>query len=349
MSDVYRLGFESSIPVEQISFDDTQWSLVGLRCDLPVRTGRFAASDGENVPYRLWPANKSRALILLLHGAFDYSGAFDQIGPAFAERGITAIAIDQRGFGTSSTRGKWGDENRMTRDAIDAIGFARERFGGRLPVFVLGESMGAALAVLVASRPSDLLLAGLVLAAPGAVSGPLRGLLGALAMGLLRFFFPQSTITIRRLSAWEIAPASAIRLMGDPLVLRYARPAALFGLFKLARRAVQEAVLVHIPVLTLAGASDDVLRLACIARLHERLAGTKEWICFKQAPHLLLHWKHNHLVLTKVYSWIDARLAECLRIESEVDRLRLPICEPAPMLSDATGTGEDVRHHAVCG
>ena len=311
MSDVFRLGFELSAPEERTSVDDARWSLGAADPMSRVRSGMFAASDGDYVPYRLWKAQPPvRALVLLLHGASDYSGAFDEIGPRFAARGLTALAIDQRGFGATATRGTWRGKNRMIRDAIDAIAYLRLRFGASLPVFILGESMGAALAVHTAARAPDLDLAGIVLAAPGAISGAWRRLFGSALMRALRFVLPKAGLVVERISGWDFTPGAAIRLLGDPMVLRRIRPAMLFGLFKLARSAVDEAEHVRIPSLTMIGSREDVVREACIARLHRNLAGAKDWAAFQGGPHLLLHWKHNDRVLGRVFSFIDARLAD---------------------------------------
>ena len=310
MGDVYRLGFEFSPPDERTSIADARWSLAGLDPFTRVLTGKFDASDGAAVPYRLWPAAQARALVLLLHGASDYSGAFDEIGPQFAARGLTALAIDQRGFGATATRGTWRGKNRMIRDAIEAVLFLRMRFGNVLPVFIVGESMGAALAVHAAARAPDLDLAGIVLAAPGAVSGLWRRLFGSALTRVLRFFLPNAGIVVERISAWEFTPGAAIRLLSDPMVLRRIRPAQLFGLFKLSRSAVDEAEHVRVPALTMIGSREDVIREACIARLHAGLAGPKDWKRFRGAPHLLMHWKHNRRVLGKVFSWLDARLTD---------------------------------------
>jgi acylglycerol lipase len=308
VSQAYRVGFELSAADDAASVADARWSLAGLDPSVRLRTGSFVASDGENVPYRLWPAATPRAMILLLHGATDYAGAFDDIGPMLSQCGFTALAIDQRGFGATSTRGKWRGKNRMIRDAIEAVQFLRTRYGAAAPVFLMGESMGAALAVHVAARAADLDLAGLVLSAPGAISGLWRRLFGTAVTRVLRLFAPNSGIVVERVSGWEFTPAAAIRLMSDPMVLRRVRPATLFGLLKLSYSAVEEAEHVRIPTLTMVGTKDDVLAAASITRLHERLAGDKSWKRFKGGPHLLLHWKHNDRVLGKVFSWLEARL-----------------------------------------
>jgi alpha-beta hydrolase superfamily lysophospholipase len=308
MSAAYRMGLAPSLPVDRSDVDGARWSLVARDPSTPMRSGGFAASDGQTIPYRLWPAKNPRALALLLHGALDYSGAFDELGPQLSRHRVSALAIDQRGFGATSTRGRWGGRNRMIRDVIEAALFLRMRYDYGLPLFVVGESMGAALAVHSAARAPDLELAGLVLAAPGAISGLWRRIVGSLFTRIFRLILPNGGFKIERISAWDYAPSAAIRLLGDPMVLRHIRPATLVGLFKLSHSAVDEAEHVRIPVLTMVGGRDDVLRIECIRRLHDGLAGEKQWAVFPDAPHLLLHWKNNARVVQLVLDWIDDRL-----------------------------------------
>lgn len=321
MSQTYRLGLARAS--DQTKAVVTRWPVVMFDSAAPMRMGGFDASDGSLVPYRLWQAAKPRALVLLLHGALDYSAAFDELGPRFSRRGITALAIDQRGFGETRSRGHWSGRERMIRDVIEAALFLRMRYGYDRPLFVVGESMGAALAVHCAARAPDLELSGLVLAAPGAVWSAWRRIMGGGVTWFLRHCFPGSTITIERSTAWDFTPASAIRLLGDPSVLRQVRPATLLGLFKLAIGAVHAAADVRIPVLAMAGGKDDILLIRCIGRLFERLAGEKKWAFFADAPHLLLHWKHHDRILALVFEWIDARLLRMIELRTGQVRKQL--------------------------
>ena len=241
---------------------------------MPLRSGCMRASDGANIPYRLWPANHPRALVICLHGAFDFCGSFDEIGPQFSRQGFTTLAIDQRGFGLTASRGCWSGKSRMTQDVIDAATFLRLRCGHRLPLFIVGESMGAALAVHAAAR--DPSFAGLVLVAPGAVTGSWQRLIGAYLMRVLNKILPNSAIKIERLSAWDYTPGAALRLMCDPLVLRSIRPSMLLGLFTLALGAVDVAKTVrrarHDSGRGTGRSAPSCLRRTSLRRAHRRQA-----------------------------------------------------------------------------
>lgn len=305
----FHFGYEFSPPAEKRTIYDARSPLAGLRSAASEPSDSFTASDGTQIPYRVWRAASPRALVLLLHGAFDYCGAFDEIGVEFAARGVTAMAIDQRGFGATAARGHWCGEHRMIHDAIEAVGFLRARCGDALPVFLLGESMGAAVAVHVAADAPDLGLAGVMLAAPSAVTGTFLRLFGALIAPVMRYFTPNSGIVAVRLKAGDLRPSAADRLMNDPMVLHRLRPGMLIGLFDMLGAAVDAARRVRVPVLTMAGAKDNLIGILHIAWLHNRLAGEKQWVRFENGPHLLLHWQQRNLVLDQIFSWIETRLA----------------------------------------
>jgi alpha-beta hydrolase superfamily lysophospholipase len=304
----FRIGFHQRAPrAPKQSLREIRWALDAVDPATSVFCGSFPASDRASVPYRLWPAENPAALVLLLHGAFDYAGAFDEIGPKIAARGMTAFAYDQRGFGATRSRRHWCGRKRLVEDVCDAVAWLRNRFGD-LPIFIVGESMGAAVAVHAAAGERGLDVSGIVLAAPGAVTGAFRRLAASLLVRMLNFFAPKSEIVVERLRTGELAPAAAIRLLCDPLVLRGIRPKMAFGLLDLAATAVDDAGKVRLPTLTMVGSRENFLNTNCIARLHGALAGEKTWRFFEGGPHLLLHWMRCDEVLAEVLSWIEARM-----------------------------------------
>jgi acylglycerol lipase len=307
---IFRFGLchAAASPTEN-RLKDIRWSLTAVDPrGARLRCGSFQASDRADVPYRLWLARNPRAAVLLLHGACDYSGAFDEIAPRLARRGLTGLAIDQRGFGATATRGHWSGQDRMAEDVVDALEFLDRRLERRLPIFILGESMGGAVAIHAAAQ-FRLRASGMVLVAPGAVASLCWSKFLAVLVRLLNLLPQTRELVFDRLSGWDLSPSAAIRLMGDPLVLRTIRPEILSGLLCLSRAVVSEAKAVTIPALTLVGNRDDVLREGCIRRLHDNLAGEKVWQTIQDGPHLLLDWQRGYEVLVRAQNWIERHLA----------------------------------------
>lgn len=286
------------------------WTAVGSDPRARLRCGSFFASDGAQIPYRLWTARNPVGAVLLLHGAFDYAAAFDEIGPKLARSGFTALAIDQRGFGATRSRGTWSGTLRMTEDALEAGRFLLERGGSQRPLFILGESMGGAVAVHVAATEKLPQLRGLVLVAPGALASRFRQRLLSFITGAARLFARDSEIVFERHAGWELTPAAAIRLIGDPLVMRHIRPDIVSGMAELAMSAVGEASCVNAPAFTMVGARDELIRLACVRQLFENLAGEKCWRVVPDAPHLLLHWRRSNEILREAVLWMTAQLPQ---------------------------------------
>ncbi|HEY3779176.1 MAG TPA: alpha/beta fold hydrolase [Rhizomicrobium sp.] len=286
--------------------DALLWAGMGSDPAARMRRGSLTASDGAEIPYRLWRAHKTSAAVLLLHGAFDYSAAFDEIGPRLARRGFTALAIDQRGFGATASRGAWAGAERMVEDASEAARFLRSRFPAPAPLFLLGESMGGAVAIHATAERAFPRLQGLVLAAPGALASAFRQrMLGWLARAA-RALAGDAELVFERLSGWELTPAAAVRLIGDPLVMRSIRPEILSGMADLAFESLERARAVDVPVLTMVGARDEIIRRSCIRQLFDRIPGEKTWRVVPDAPHLLLHWRRSAEVLREATRWMSA-------------------------------------------
>ncbi|HZT49038.1 MAG TPA: alpha/beta fold hydrolase [Hyphomicrobiaceae bacterium] len=94
-------------------------------------------------------------LVLFLHGFPEYSGAWDDVLPAFADR-FHAVAPDQRGYALSAK--PEGVEAYGVRNLVrDVLGVA-ERFSPDRPFMVVGHDWGASVAYATA------------IAAPGRVS-----------------------------------------------------------------------------------------------------------------------------------------------------------------------------------
>lgn len=112
---------------------------------------------------RTWGTNSEcRAGVLMVHGLGGHSGWFEAMGRRMKVRRIFALAHDHAGFGkrrkeTFLSFNQWLDDTQIAYD------YVREKVGDK-PIYVMGNSMGALVALKLASRIKP---DGMVLFSPG--------------------------------------------------------------------------------------------------------------------------------------------------------------------------------------
>lgn len=266
----------------------------------------FIMADGTHLPVRRWmPEGNVDAVVVALHGFTDYRNAFSDLGTYLARRGIATYAYDQRGFGGTARRGIWPGTSLLVEDLIQATELV-QKLHPKAKLFVLGESMGAAV-VLVAMKRHDLSdISGAVLVAPAVwgwrVMNPaLAGLLRLLAHSAPRL--PISASEFRKLASDNQAMLEA--LDRDPLVLQSVRVDALYGLVTLMDDALESATSLGTPTLVLYGARERIIPRAAREEFMSRLRASQRVLIYPQGHHTLLRDRNAEVVLHEVASWID--------------------------------------------
>ena len=272
----------------------------------------ITARDGTRLPLRHWDAEggKPRAVIVALHGMSDYSNAFDMPGKVWARMGITTLAYDQRGFGKNENPGVWVGADAMRSDLNDAVAAARARYP-RVPVFVLGESMGGAV-VLSALRSSQSPAAdGVILVAPAVWSRGDMPMLYRVALFLGAHILPNMILPnsaaarVKKIVASDNIPM-LIALGKDPLFQKETRTATLYGLVNLMdeARTAPERITTAPPILFLYGANDQIIPKepteAVIAALGDK-AKVKR---YEHGYHMLLRDLEGESVDRDIADWI---------------------------------------------
>lgn len=121
-----------------------------------------------NPPALYWSARKPRAVVLCLHELGLYKGVFDDMGKRLADKDVAVYAIDLRGFGGWRDMDKKESKMDLAKTLADVKGSCEEirKLHPDIPVFILGEAMGGALALEAASKYPTL-INGIISAAPG--------------------------------------------------------------------------------------------------------------------------------------------------------------------------------------
>lgn len=269
----------------------------------------LVTADGLALPLRRWlPAGAPKAVVLGLHGLNDYAYAFDRPGRIWAEHGIATYAYDQRGFGGAPGRGRWHGHEAMTADLAAMVRLLRERHPGR-PVYLLGESLGAAVVMAAMGQPGAPAADGVILSAPAVwrpeTMPPLQRaairIALALAPGLTVGRDPQdSGATDNREILAEMA--------ADPMMIRASRIDTLAGAGALMDLAAAAAPALDGRVLLLYGASDSLIPAAATESVVRALtrAGRADAavIRYRDGYHLLLRDRQAPKVIDDIRSWM---------------------------------------------
>jgi alpha-beta hydrolase superfamily lysophospholipase len=118
------------------------------------------APQQEPLPFRIWkhPAIPPRYGLLCIHGLGLYSNSYEDFAKRMIARGAIVYALDVRGFGAwmKSEGHAECDFKGCLEDIKTALTTIRQNNPG-MPVFVLGESMGGAIALRAASMYPELM------------------------------------------------------------------------------------------------------------------------------------------------------------------------------------------------
>ncbi len=110
------------------------------------------------VPYRAWlPLNQPKEVLLCVHGLGFSSASYDEFGRSMAGHGFAVYAVDVRGFGQWAKRKGQDTVNfeACLDDIEQALKSLRKAYPG-VPLFMVGESMGGAIALATTARHPEL-------------------------------------------------------------------------------------------------------------------------------------------------------------------------------------------------
>jgi len=270
--------------------------------------GAIVAADGARLPLHVWKAEgATRAVFVALHGFNDYGRAFADPAADWAKRGITTYAFDQRGFGATATRGFWPGTEALVSDLASAVRLVRAANPGA-PLYVVGESMGGAVAMVYAAREASPPIDGLVLIAPAVWGWRSMNPFYRVSLWLSAHLFPWAHVTGRGLG---IKPSDnremLIELGKDPLVIKETRIDAVYGLVDLMDAAFAAAERITAPTLVLYGENDDLVPKAPTFAMLRRLRAPHRVAIYPKGYHMLLRDLDGAVVRADVAAWALSR------------------------------------------
>jgi acylglycerol lipase len=272
----------------------------------PPPVGAFVMRDGTRLPYREWlpPSGEPWAVVLALHGMNDSRDAWEIPAPEMAKAGIAVFAPDQRGFGDTSTRGLWPSEPALVSDADTMARKLRARYP-HAKLILMGESMGAAVLMCLATDhhppPAD----GYVLVAPAVWGRAEMNVFLRSTLWLASNLVPDMELSGAPLKVTASSNRAAlIRLSRDPLTLRSTRVDAVKGLVDLMDAALASAPHFNAPALFLYGGKDELVPDEATAATWQALRPGERRAFYPEGYHLLLRDLDRERPIGDVIAWI---------------------------------------------
>jgi acylglycerol lipase len=269
----------------------------------------FTIADGTILPARVWlpPAGTPwQGIVLALHGFTDSRDAWEIPAPVFVAHGYAVYAPDQRGFGGTASRGVWPGTERLVADAQEVAGQLRASHPG-VRLVVIGESMGGAVALLMAAQPRQV-ADEYVLSAPAVLGWeqiplPVGGAL-RITDALAPRWAPDPGPVARDILASDNIPA-LLRFGRDPLTIRRASIGLTYGLVGLMTAAQAAVPLLRGQVLVLSGRRDQLVPPRATAAAWARLPDGVRRAFYPHGYHLLMRDTDRALVIGDVLAWLE--------------------------------------------
>ncbi len=270
----------------------------------------FSAADGAKLSLRSWlPKGKPRIVLLALHGFNDYSNFFDAPGSFFKTKGIASYAYDQRGFGKNPHPGTWAGVAAYSKDARDALRALRKHYP-RTPIFLLGASMGGAVAIVTMATPRPLPIDGVILSGPAIWGRSTMPWYQRLALWLGARTVPWLKLTGRGLG---ITPSDntemLVKLGRDPLIIKETRISTLHGLVNLMDAALVTSAQLQMPTLILYGEKDEIIPKRPTLRMVKSLKNQSRIALYKDGYHMLLRDLSAAIVWRDITHWVQDPIA----------------------------------------
>ncbi len=288
-------------PQEQ-SFDPPSRTQASLTADA------FVTADGTALPMRFWlPKGKPKAVILAVHGFNDYSRAFEWPGRFFAARGIATYAYDQRGFGASKDIGIWAGEENLAEDLRQCAKLLKARYPNT-PLYILGESMGAAVAISALANKPMPEVKGVILSAPAVWGGNTMNPFYRGSLWLVSHTIPFYTMTGEDLRIRASDNIEMLRaLSADPLIIKKTRVDAIYGLVHLMDSAYDRAAEIKTPTLLLYGERDEVIPCQPVYETAAHIQAPLKTIYYANGYHMLLRDLQREKVMGDIVKWVKNR------------------------------------------
>jgi alpha-beta hydrolase superfamily lysophospholipase len=272
----------------------------------------------SSVPVRQWTDKniRPRAVVVALHGASRHSGTYQTLAEHLVSLGYLVVSPDLRGHGEwyfskqATAKDKMANWDQSTDDVVALIDNLRDKYP-RLPIFCMGESTGAAVAIKAAARCPA--INGLVLSAigtrpcvhdvPNIVCDAFEGLFDLdkpldVKDTIIKYSSDDERVRLNAGNDPLVKPMSARELLRTSVLLNHTVANA-------------EKLPAQMPVLMLQGDKDEIVTTSSARSVMRHIASHEKEMLEFPYGHILLTTPFIHTdVMSEVSDWLRSKTAE---------------------------------------
>jgi alpha-beta hydrolase superfamily lysophospholipase len=254
------------------------------------------------------PERDPRAIVVISHGLAEHGGRYRELAERLVAERYAAYALDHRGHGRSAGHRANVDRfDYLVSDLGTFIARAQREHPGA-QVFLLGHSMGGAIALAAALRYAGS-LRGLVLSAPALSAGEALPAFKLLVVRMLSVLAPDTGALTLPAAAISRDPAVVRAYENDPMVHRGPIPARTLAELLQAMKMLQEhAHELRLPVLIQHGTADSLVPMAAVRTTYQRLGSpkTRTMQAYDELFHEVYNEPERERVIADLLSWLAA-------------------------------------------
>jgi acylglycerol lipase len=272
--------------------------------------GELTGVGGLRLYRQSWlPEGEVRAVLVIAHGAGEHSARYAHVAARLVDEGYAVYALDHRGHGRSEGPRALVDRIDNTVEDLDALVVLAAGEHPGVPVFLLGHSMGGAIALRYAIAHQDR-LTGLIL------SGPLAALDAAspaqrVAAKVLSAVAPRLPVIAVDPTLVSRDPAVVEAYTSDPLVHHGKLPARTVAELAAAVESFPKSVgSITVPTLIMYGTEDKLVPPAGAVMVSERIGSTDTTIKpYEGLYHEILNEPERDRVMDDLCAWLKAHVS----------------------------------------
>lgn len=272
----------------------------------------FLTDDGRRLPLMRWGPQDPDVVVLGIHGFTEHARSLTRLAVPLGEAGVAFYAYDQRGFGTTPSRGTWPGEDRLVHDARTAHRLLQERHHG-VPIYFIGKSMGGAVVALAVTGDDAVETSGVILVSPAVWARRTMPWYQRFALWVGDHLAPGVVFRPRLVHrVVEITPTDDpdvwYEMRNDPLLLREVRTDMLAGVTDLMDKALTRMGDLPEPALVMYGLRDDIIPLnaacAMLEQIDDDTAPRQRVVLYENGYHMLTRDLRAHETQADMIAWL---------------------------------------------